>query len=424
MMLRIAAAAVLAAALAPVSGTAPAASSSCLGSLPQLKQVTTGSPRLLAGSTPVLFVHGINSGPGVWNPSSASSISGRAAAIAGVTAWTFSYAHQSLQWVTNQAIGPDLAAAITCLSAISGHKVIIVGHSMGGLAARYALGQDHGQVAARTAELITIGTPFQGSQILTDAEKLINGSPPVILADPDAVLIEAILSACAGLADHSDTSPCWLAAVLRSPVGTALEAHSPAIAGLPAWPARFPVYDTAGDMKVSVGVFGYHHVFDFGDGAGTVASATAHNTTGTPEIVHCAKTIRHILSIDTSLCFHTSLPHNPAIITAVLAAIQASLPSACPSSAQLLTALINAPPGYIGPGADISSFDDISCWHAWVVANPIGNGNGWFVFSQQDGLHILSTTAEFQEFNSAVCSSQTSPSRWKSVIQGPADCNP
>jgi pimeloyl-ACP methyl ester carboxylesterase len=45
------------------------------------------------GSTPVLFVHGINSSPGVWDPASASSVAGQAAGITGVTAWTFSYAH-------------------------------------------------------------------------------------------------------------------------------------------------------------------------------------------------------------------------------------------------------------------------------------------------------------------------------------------
>ncbi len=38
---------------------------------------------------------------------------------------------------------------------------------------------------------------------------------------------EAILSACADMADHSNTNTCWLASALRSPVGTALEALSP-----------------------------------------------------------------------------------------------------------------------------------------------------------------------------------------------------
>jgi hypothetical protein len=253
----------------------------------------------------------------------ASSVSGQVARLPKVTAWTFSYAHQSLLWVTNPAIGPALATAITCLSAASGHQVMIVAHSMGGLATQFALGQDHGEATAGTAELITIGTPFQGSQILTVGEKVINGAAPTALLDPKAAVVEALLSACAGVADHSDINPCWLASVLRSPVGTALEAHSAAIARLPAWPADVPVFDTAGDMKVFVGVFGHGLTIGFGDGAVTLSSATGYDTAAAPLVKHCAKPVEHLLSIDTDLCFHTSLPHNPAIVSAILAAIRA-----------------------------------------------------------------------------------------------------
>jgi pimeloyl-ACP methyl ester carboxylesterase len=318
-----AAATVLAMAGAVAPGAAQASASSCLASVPQVQQVRADSGASLAGSTPVLFVHGINSGPGVWDPASASSMSGQVAALRGVTAWTFSYAHQSLLWVTNPAIGPALARAITCLSAESGHQVMVVGHSMGGLATQFALGQDDGQVAADTAELITIGTPFQGSLPLSIAEKVINGAPLASRLNPEVVAVEALLSACAGIADHSDTNPCWLASALRSPVGTALETNSPSIAQLPAWPVSVPVFDTAGDMTVFVGVHGHGLDIDFGDGAGTVSSATAYDTAAAPLVEHCAKPISDLLEIDQDLCFHTSLPHNPAIVSAILAAVRA-----------------------------------------------------------------------------------------------------
>jgi pimeloyl-ACP methyl ester carboxylesterase len=344
----------LAGAVAP--GTIQASASSCLASLPQVQQVRGDGISSLGGSTPVLFVHGINSGPGVWDPDSASSVSGQVARLRGATAWTFSYAHQSLLWVTNPAIGPALARAITCLSAMSGHQVMVVGHSMGGLATQFALGQDNGQVAADTAELITIGTPFQGSLPLSIAEKVINGAPLVSDLNPQVVAVEALLSACAGIADHSDTNPCWLASALRSPVGTALEAGSRSIAQLPAWPADVPVFDTAGDMKLFVGINGHGFDIYFGDGAGTVSSATAHDTAGTPLVERCMKPVQDFLQIDQDLCFHTSLPHNPAIVSAIVAAVRAQTqPTAAIDVAPVSAA------GQPKPGETISNGGTAQC---------------------------------------------------------------
>jgi pimeloyl-ACP methyl ester carboxylesterase len=272
-----------------------------------------------------LFVHGIDSGPGVWQSASATSIAGQAAALPGTTAWTFSYASESLLWVTTRAIGPDLAEAISCLAAVSGHRVIVVGHSMGGLAAQFAIGMPRSPAAGHLAELITIGTPFEGSQILTDGERVISGGGLLAGDNLVVVAVEAILSACAGVADHLDVNLCGLASVLRSPVGTALEAHSAAIADLPAWPAGLPVFDTAGNISMSVQVGRiYSRGFDIGDGAVTLSSAIAHNTAGTPDIQHCATSLSRILNLAANPCFHTSLPGNPAIVAAVLDAIRAA----------------------------------------------------------------------------------------------------
>ena len=131
--------------VAPGQAAVAGASSSCLTSGPlvqQVQQVTAhGRHNALPGSTPVLFVHGINEGPAVWDPSSPSSIPGQAAAIPGMTAWTFNYYRWSLDWVNTQQIGPNLATVISCLSHVSGSSVIVVTHSMGGLATQYALGR-------------------------------------------------------------------------------------------------------------------------------------------------------------------------------------------------------------------------------------------------------------------------------------------
>lgn len=101
--------------------------------------------------------------------------------------------------------------------------------------------------------------------------------------------------------------------------------------------------------------------------------------------------------------------------------------AACPDAAQVLAAWSASPASarqtWTSPAVAISSFEDISCWGGWVVASPIGEGNGTFVFSQVGGLHVL-PVPDLPEFDNAVCSTSESPSDWKSVGQGPADCNP
>jgi pimeloyl-ACP methyl ester carboxylesterase len=330
---RLAAAAavlVVAPAALPLAGPAHAvATSGCLSGLPQVRRIAAGGVAR-TGSTPVLFVHGINSGPGVWGPTSSGSVSRQAAAIPGVNAWTYSYAQQSLDWVNTQRIGPDLAAAITCLAGVTGHKVIIVSDSMGGLAAQYALGQDHGQVAADAAEVITIGTPYKGSVLLNYLQELTTGHEAGKIADGSleyAAFAEALLSACAGIAaSRLDTSPCWLASVLRSPVGTALEEHSAQIAALPPWPASAPVLDIAADMDIRIGAGQVSFSKNFGDGVASLASATAHDTAGPPVIRYCTadRTLLDLVS-DPGPCFSTSLPHDPVIVAAVLAAIRSNV---------------------------------------------------------------------------------------------------
>ena len=59
----------------------------------------------------------------------------------------------------------------------------------------------------------------------------------------------------------------------------------------------------------------------------------------------------------------------------------------------------------------------------WVVATPVAEGNGTFVFSQVGGLHVL-PVPDLPEFDKAVCSTSEPPSDWKSAAAGPAGCNP
>jgi pimeloyl-ACP methyl ester carboxylesterase len=295
-----------------------AAAATCGGS--ELQQVSAGSHDYpsVARTVPVVFVHGIVSSSGIWDPQSPASLAGQAARLPGTTAWTFDYHKEDLDWVTKRAIGPTLAEDIGCLAQMSGHSVVIVAHSMGGLAAQYALGESRSPAAGHVAELITIGTPFTGSQILSVAETLANGGLGA-LDSPTVAFVEALLSACAGIATHTDSNPCWFASVIRAPVGTDLESNSQAIAELPAWPASLPVLDTAGDMTIKVGAGDLAFDVHPGDGAVGLQSATAHDTVGSPDIVTCHATI---VSFFSASCFHLSLPGNRGVIAAILAAIR------------------------------------------------------------------------------------------------------
>src|SRR6266704_6888956 len=128
-MVGVVAALVLVVAPLPLAPDALAASGARTCVTSQLQQVP--GVQDLSGSVPVVFIHGINSSAAIWNVSSGGSIAGQAALVEGVTAWTFDYSHQSLEWVNKPTIGPSFASAISCLARASGHKVIIVAHSMG-----------------------------------------------------------------------------------------------------------------------------------------------------------------------------------------------------------------------------------------------------------------------------------------------------
>jgi pimeloyl-ACP methyl ester carboxylesterase len=298
---------------------------SCMTS--QLLQVP-GVGQKLVGSVPVVFIHGINSSSAMWEPSSPASIAGQAALIKGVTVWTFDYAYHSLDWVDNQSIGPAFADAISCLSRASGHKVIVVAHSMGGLATQYAVGYPGSPAVGDVAQLITIGTPYLGSVLLSAMQAAVGLSEAGSLPDgpENVVLAEALLSACAGIATHTDSNPCSLVSVLRSPVGTALQWHSPQIQQLPPWPRGLPVLDTAGDVRIQITVGGRTITGNFGDVPVSLGSATAHDTAGPAYVRHCSPlTLLGAVLLNPGPCFHTHLPNDGDIIAVVLAAIRADV---------------------------------------------------------------------------------------------------
>ena len=117
---------------------------------------------------PVLMVHGFNSNADMWRGT--GSMTDALKSIGEIQLSYFDYSAANSQWVTDPAIGPSLAQTIDCLSQASLKeggvgKVIVIGHSMGGLATRYAASQvvNGRKVANEIGLVITLGTPHLGS---------------------------------------------------------------------------------------------------------------------------------------------------------------------------------------------------------------------------------------------------------------------
>jgi pimeloyl-ACP methyl ester carboxylesterase len=307
--------------------TSPAGPGACLAGQTSLAQVTAGGQAgPVTGSVPVIFVHGIVSSPAMWKTDTPGSLTWQAAAMKGLTAWTFNYARYAEDWVTNSAIGPALASAIGCLAHASGHQVIVVAHSMGGLATQYAVGMAGSAAAGHVAGVVTVGTPYTGSQVLSDMQAAVNGAEVTggVSEDGDiAAVAEALLSACAGIATHTADNPCLLASVLRAPIGTALEVNSPEIRALPPWPSSLPVLDVGGNMDLflGVGLIGIHtHP---GDIAVTLPSATAHDTAGAPFVLACSTSfLKLVRQLALPSCFHSDLVNDKPVINRILKQIR------------------------------------------------------------------------------------------------------
>jgi pimeloyl-ACP methyl ester carboxylesterase len=298
----------------------------------------TGQP--VSGSVPVLFVHGLDSSPGIWEGPPGTPITAQVAKLPGVTAWTYDYSKVAVQWVTNPQIGLGLADAITCLAQATGQQVIVVAHSMGGLATQYAvnqIGTDGVLVADHVAKVITIGTPTKGSlsgAILVDGAAGIEATISLLGGVAGKALVagvEAMRSACAGAVIKDPPADlCGWFGLDETPAGKALLYGSPELAALPPWPSSLPVVAMAGNFSEDVAVGGISiSDVSLGDLIVSLGSATAYDTSGAPFVVTCPNVtlLDLVLHHDDELCYHHNLPHNPQIEAAVLAQIPAGVPA-------------------------------------------------------------------------------------------------
>jgi len=179
------------------------------------------------------------------------SLIGQLQRIPGAAVYTFDYRDYAARWVDDDHLGPALGKVIDCLYRASGEKVIVVGHSMGGLVARYAAthaGVTGADRAGEISTVITFGTPQTGSI----AARVLAGVVDVAASNAFAV-IRLLLASCGQLASAQKVETGTLCDTLPAPArtfdskaGLALRAGSPQLAALKPFPKSITVDALAG----------------------------------------------------------------------------------------------------------------------------------------------------------------------------------
>lgn len=269
-----------------------------------------------------------------------ASLQQRLDALPGVAVYAFDYSANSAGWVGSNGSADNLAAAIRSIAQSVSGPVDIVTHSMGGLALRYALRDDPG-AAAMIGEVVTVGTPTQGSDIANvavDIAATIRASMSSIPVLQNLVL-PWIGAVCNNQLASDARGGCDLPPVIRTgiaalgPGGTALRAGSADLADLPDWPAGLRVHAIAGSAVVAVPLpTGRTWEARLGDGLVAEPSAVADADTAT--VVTCRTDLAPgfaglgmILSGEVAAppfggsCGHDAIFANLEVVDAVLAAL-------------------------------------------------------------------------------------------------------
>jgi pimeloyl-ACP methyl ester carboxylesterase len=269
----------------------------------------------LHGSVPVVLVHGITSSAEMWNTGAADGGRNLAQTLGDIDStnvWAFDYGDASLKWVNDARIGIALAESIRCLHEQSGNRVILVAHSMGGLAIQWAVSR--GGVEEAVAHISTIATPFEGSKSLTMVNRVLDPSTPGPLPTSWRVIAQLLLRTCAQVSQSDLWSICGQAGVLGSPVGRALMEGSDEIAALPPWSAAIPTFRVAGDMDFRPA--GTPPSYPVGDIAVAVESALAPGVRDSvpPTVILCQASLP---TFQAGRCYHSNLPHDREVIDAI-----------------------------------------------------------------------------------------------------------
>jgi pimeloyl-ACP methyl ester carboxylesterase len=326
---------------APVRAAAAAASLGC---------ANVTQPVIVTGTTPVLFVHGIDSDPTIWTQGSVGLtleppldyVDSALGTRAQVTGYTFDWSSYSgfksgsnLAWTKGPPApgpGPLLAQAIKCVAGKSGHKVIIIAHSMGGLLTEYA--STIGSVADSIAAVFTLGTPFQGSWLDSAANGPFLSVSQTIGAT--CAFAGSLNSSRTGTKQHAKPSGgiealCRVVSQRDDPGMKAMMTDAAPGTGWRAldWPGGFPVFPLAASIQQTSWQWRPLLVYgpslplpDLGDG---VVSTSSELNGGTEPTTTCTVPAATSLVppvflglVATSPCFHTNEPDNQALLDNII----------------------------------------------------------------------------------------------------------
>lgn len=265
----IAASALLFAALLTVPATGAAA-------VPGPTCPTSGGPSMpntkgqSASSPPVVLIHGWTG-----NPMKATKTALDKKLGSKITTYTFDYHQWGSYWAGDSIVAACLAKYVGQVStafrkAGGDGKVILVAHSMGGLAIRYATSATYAAAPITAAEVgvvISLDTPYLGSPWAGQVGDL---------AHAWEIYHEAVGDYMPDLSD-GDAGKC----LVEHNKGQALPT---ACAGLPPWlPSGITLYEIAGDITVKRTLLHVVHLYDVdlrSDGIVSSASSTGYTTSG------------------------------------------------------------------------------------------------------------------------------------------------
>ncbi|MDD7930742.1 hypothetical protein PUW81_007660 [Microbacterium sp. NM3R9] len=269
-----------------------------------------------------------------------ASLQQRLEAIPGTAVYAFDYSANSAGWVGANGSADNLAGAIRTIAASVHGPVDIVTHSMGGLALRYAL-REAPDVAALVGQVVTVGTPTQGSDIANVAVDIAAVIRTTMSTLPvlQNLLLPWVGAVCNSQLASDALDGCDLPPVIRTgiaalgPGGTALRAGSSDLADLPDWPPGLRVHAVAGSAIVSLPL-GRDATWDVALGDGLVAEASAVADADEVTVVTCRTELApglagvgSVLSGEVAAppfggaCGHDAIFANLEVVDAVLSAL-------------------------------------------------------------------------------------------------------
>lgn len=355
-----------------------------------------GKPKPAAEvKTVALFVHGFNADYTYWGQEATGAVTA-VHNLPGVGTYTFDYGdRKAYQWVTDPGIGPALAGAIDCLGRQDHKRVVVIAHSMGGLATQFASGYrlPNGYTGGESlAGVVTAGTPYRGSQLL---DHHLGGL---------GRMIGASLTRWCGFPQQKQNQTCGFVSGLSTDFVRALAPGSDELKRLPDWPVGLHVLNIAGANRLSprvhLGKLDFRiNTVSVGDTIVSQESATARArhekvVTQSCDISNLIGFVALYQAFDTA-CFHSNLFHRSDVRDDIIAFIERIELATRPPENCLTTAqLANHVGGDIGMFFDaIKDIVESRCDGDYAAvrahrrtANLLGIDEYWWILRRYNGL--------------------------------------